>query len=75
MENFYIRPDSVNVSSEINLQDEKLMHNHRFVLFDRPKPPKDVEIINYDMKNGSAILLFLPYFLLWQLIRNNFLAE
>ena len=32
------------------------MHIHRFLLFDRPKPPKNVEIVDYDMKKGSAIL-------------------
>ena len=41
---------------EINLKDEKLMHTHRFLLFDRPKPPKNVEIVDYDMEKGSAIL-------------------
>ena len=51
-----IRPKSVNVSTEINLKDEKLMHTHRFLLFDRPKPPKNVEIVDYDMEKGSAIL-------------------
>ena len=51
-----IRPKSVNVSTEINLKDEKLMHTHRFLLFDQPKPPKNVEIVNYDMEKGSAIL-------------------
>ena len=32
------------------------MHTHRFLLFDRPKPPKNVEIVDYDMEKGSAIL-------------------
>ena len=38
------------------MKDEKLMHTHRFLLFDRPKPPKNVEIVDYDMEKGSAIL-------------------
>ena len=40
---FAIRPDSVNASTEIDLHDEKLVHSHRFVLFDRPKPPKNIQ--------------------------------
>ena len=38
------------------MKDEKLMHTHRFLLFDRPKPPKNVEIVDYDIEKGSAIL-------------------
>ena len=51
-----IRPDSVNISTEINLQDQKLMHKHRFVLFDRPKPPENVEVLNYDMEKATLLL-------------------
>ena len=35
--------DISSIIQEIDLHDEKLIHSHRFVLFDRPKPPKNIQ--------------------------------